>query len=146
MSGIGADLNGARWNNKGHRVVYASGHLTLAMLEILVHIEETSDFHARPYLFHEIHIPTHHIQELPPNQLPPGWNALPDGPASRAIGDEWTTAQNSLALAVPSVLVPTPLHYDPNHMNYLINPNHPAFPDITTSEEHPLRFDPRLTP
>ena len=39
FSGEGARRYGGRWNSKGHGVVYTSGSISLAILEILVHIQ-----------------------------------------------------------------------------------------------------------
>ena len=39
FSGEGARRYGGRWNSKGHAVVYTSGSISLAILEILVHIQ-----------------------------------------------------------------------------------------------------------
>ena len=38
FSGIGAEAHGGRWNNKGDRVVYTSTSLSLAALELFVHV------------------------------------------------------------------------------------------------------------
>lgn len=38
LSGIGAEITGGRWNEKGHRAVYTSGSIALATLELLVHV------------------------------------------------------------------------------------------------------------
>ena len=39
FSGEGARRYGGRWNSKGHAVVYTSGSISLAILEILAHIQ-----------------------------------------------------------------------------------------------------------
>ena len=39
FDGEGARLAGGRWNRRGTRMVYASGSLSLAALEILVHCD-----------------------------------------------------------------------------------------------------------
>ena len=46
-------------------------------------------------------------------------------------------AGKSLALRVPSVVVP-------QEWNYLINPAHPAFARLEIGKAQPLAFDPRL--
>ena len=39
FSGIGAEKVGGRWNHKGERMVYTSSSLSLAALELFVHVE-----------------------------------------------------------------------------------------------------------
>ena len=39
FSGIGAEKYGGRWNHKGDRMVYTSSSLSLASLELFVHLE-----------------------------------------------------------------------------------------------------------
>ena len=49
FSGIGAEKHGGRWNRKGERMVYASSSLSLATLELFVHLEPRlipSDLHS----------------------------------------------------------------------------------------------------
>ncbi|MDX6710688.1 MAG: hypothetical protein QOH96_1704, partial [Blastocatellia bacterium] len=41
FDGEGARLYGGRWNSVGVRMVYTAGSLSLAVLEIFVHIENT---------------------------------------------------------------------------------------------------------
>ena len=38
LDGEGARVAGGRWNSPGRRVVYASSHLSLSVLEVFVHI------------------------------------------------------------------------------------------------------------
>ena len=69
--------------------------------------------------------------------LPEGWDARPNGPASQQVGGEWAWSEESLVLRVPSVVVP--MEY-----NYLINPKHPDFGELEFGEPRPLDPDPRL--
>lgn len=39
LTGEGAALRGGRWNSIGVSVVYASTHLSLALVELLVHLD-----------------------------------------------------------------------------------------------------------
>jgi RES domain-containing protein len=38
FSGEGASIVGGRWNSKGKRMVYTAEHLSLAILEVFVHL------------------------------------------------------------------------------------------------------------
>jgi RES domain-containing protein len=51
--------------------------------------------------------------------------------------DRWLEANDSLALLVPSVIVP-------EERSVLLNPLHPAFGELPTADVTPLHFDDRL--
>mgnify|MGYP001466645235 CR=1 FL=1 len=57
MSGAGAHLSGGRWNSPGRYAIYASGNLSLAMLELLVHIDDAESFRATPQVYHSVSFP-----------------------------------------------------------------------------------------
>lgn len=46
FKGDGARIYGGRWNPVGTSVVYTAGSLSLATLEIVVHLEEKNSLHA----------------------------------------------------------------------------------------------------
>jgi hypothetical protein len=74
------------------------------------------------------------LEDLHPNAPSP----LP-GAQSRAIGDKWLKTEYSLALKVPSVLIPI------DECNTLINPAHPDYNSLKTGPVTDLAVDPRLT-
>lgn len=126
LSGIGAKLLGARWNSPGNAVVYTASCGALAALEYMVHMT------ALPLnmMMLRVEVPdTLKIEEV---------DSLPADPkALRQIGDEWLDNNETVALRVPSVLVP-------RQWNLLINPMHPLFPAIQIVEKKPFAFDSRL--
>ncbi len=136
FDGEGARLNGGRWNSPGTRVVYLAGSLSLAQLEMLVHLESDEVLHAR-YVVIPVTIPAKHVTALPRDKWPRGWRAASASSATRRIGDEWVASAASLCLQVPSVLVP-------EESNFLINPAHPAFADVRIGKARSLVFDRRL--
>jgi RES domain-containing protein len=145
MSGIGAHQAGGRWNTSGHYVVYVSGNLTLAMLELLVHIDDAERFQTMPHVYHAVRFPEDAVVTLEEPDLPFGWNRRPESTSSAVVGDEWLERRQTPVLAVPSVIVPPELRYDPTYMNYLINPMHDGYDDtIASGEIHDLEWDPRL--
>jgi RES domain-containing protein len=146
MTGTGAHLNGGRWNTPGRYVVYVSGNLTLAMLEVVVHVDNAEEFRKLSYVYHEVSFPQDAVAILEAPHLPKGWNSRPGSPASQVVGDEWLERQQSVVLAVPSVIVPPEVQYSLSNMNYLINPQHPDFATtVSVGEVFDLRWDPRLT-
>jgi RES domain-containing protein len=112
---------------------YASTSRPLAVLEMLVHMVRNKT--PRHAVLVPIEIPDHLITEVP--ELPEGWNAFPHSPESRTIGDHWVTEASSLAMFVPSAIIPA-------ERNILINPNHARFGEIRVGEAEPHAFDRRL--
>lgn len=136
FDGEGARLNGGRWNSPGTRLVYLAGSISLAQLEMLVHLESDEVLHAR-YVVIPVGIPSKHVLALPREKWPRGWRAASASSATKCLGDEWINSGGSLCLQVPSVLVP-------EEPNFLINPAHPAFADLQIGKARSLVFDRRL--
>ena len=117
-----------RWNPAGTPMLYASTHLSLACLEVLVHMSP---------------------KQIPPNLV---WSSadlspeievidcrrdLIDESITRQAGYQWANALQSLAILVPSVILP-------EERNVLINPVHPDFSKVSWSEPKFLNWDKRL--
>ncbi|MEF8796358.1 MAG: RES family NAD+ phosphorylase [Salinivenus sp.] len=135
FSGEGAKEYGGRFNSVGVPVVYASGSISLATLELLAKAGGRQRLSGRvvlPVTFEESQVIAYDEEDLPE-----GWDERPYGPASQQVGDEWTWSEASLVLRVPSVVVP-------EEHNYLINPEHPAFSELEFGEPRSLDPDPRL--
>lgn len=132
-SGEGAALRGARWNSRGVRIAYASASESLALLEYLVHVELASA--PRDLAFFAAEIPSDAVAEL--EALPPLWNDLPPPRAAAAIGDAFVAGRKNLALRVPSIVIPFA-------WNYLIDPAHPRFSEVTFDEPITFKIDKRL--
>jgi RES domain-containing protein len=106
------------------------------VLETLVHVEPTS---VPPDLTsYEIDVPERvWIETASYSSLPPDWHDTPGHPASRALGDAWLARGDTVALIVPSAVVP-------GERNVLINPHHHDARAITIVRALPFRFDLRL--
>ncbi len=133
FSGEGGLRYAGRWNSRGTQIVNTSSSVALACLETLVHMQTPREAEER-WLF-AIDVPDRLIEELRP--LPKGWDAKPAGGESRAAGDEWVAAERSVALLVPSAIVPV-------EKNALINPHHPRFRIEWVAKPVRFRYDPRL--
>jgi RES domain-containing protein len=135
FSGEGARRYGGRWNSKGFAVVYTSSSISLAILEILVHIPIYG------ILEEYVYIPAEFDQDLAATlnteNLPDDWNKDPPSQTIKQIGDSWVENQESAILEVPSAIVPT-------EKNYLINPAHPDFRKLKIGSPTKFEFDPRL--
>lgn len=135
FDGEGARLYGARWNRPGLRATYAADSPALAVLEVLVHVGDASLLSA--YSLITASLPDAVIEDLDPSLLFPGWDSWPPPPRTQAIGNEWLHSGRSLALRIPSVLVP-------DSTNLILNPNHKDFKTFHIESIQPYRFDRRL--
>jgi RES domain-containing protein len=133
LSGEGAFLFGGRWNPRGYRVAYAAEHLSLAVLEILVHTQDRKKL--EDYRLITLEIPDTFTSTLDEDTLPSGWQEALE--VTREHGRAWVEAGRSVALLAPSVIIP-------GEHNVLINPLHPDFARLEPTEPVPFRFDPRL--
>ena len=98
----------------GQPIVYTSQSLSLAALEILVHLKQTDDL--QPFRAFVVEIPDDMI--LVPRSYPTRWAA--DYRVSRGFGDSWLRGAEKAALRVPSV-------FTPGEWDFLLNPVHPNF-------------------
>jgi RES domain-containing protein len=132
--GEGARKAGGRWNAPGVAVVYTSGSLSLALVEVLVHLpaDILPAFSAAPVEFDDAL-----VSVVPPAQLPANWKDSPPPAATQAIGSAWVASGTSAVLRVPSVVVP-------GEFNFVLNPAHPDFGRIRLGAPVPFPFDPRL--
>jgi RES domain-containing protein len=123
----GAMVAGGRWNPIGTPMLYAAEHLSLACLEVLVHLEKGQL--PRDYVWSKTE-----LRDTPELLTR---NILPSAGECQAAGGAWITGGNQLAILVPSVVVR-------EEFNVLINPNHTAFTFLVWNEPRPFHFDPRL--
>ncbi len=132
LDGIGAEIKGGRWNSPGRPVVYASKHLSLAILEVLVHLEIDVDELPDDYVSVEIEVPDNLNVEV--------FNAeidIHNINETQSQGDRWLTSAKAAVFDVPSAVVP-------KERNVCLSPTHLEFQNINTVEVTPFRFDPRL--
>ncbi len=136
LDGSGAKAYGGRWNSKGVAMVYASDTVSLAVLELLVHLHRNEVLNH--YRLFGLDLPDASVMRLDPRALPADWRSDPPPSSTAAIGDEWISRRPSLGLAVPSTLVP-------QQRNLLLNPAHPDFEALVAgASSEPFSFDPRL--
>jgi RES domain-containing protein len=129
LSGEGASLYGGRWNPPGTPVVYASESRALAVLETFVYLP--LEARAMRFVLCTIELPPRarllrHDAERPPPSLE----------ASQETGRRWLNDAATIALVVPSALVP-------HEANYVLNVKHTQFARLVAVQE-PYSFDERL--
>lgn len=132
--GEGAKKSGGRWNSVGIAVVYTSGTLSLALVEVLVHVPSGI---LPAYSAVRVDFDEAMVTAVERKELPASGRSHPPPPETRAIGDRWVAEGNSAVLRVPSVVVPS-------EFNFILNPSHPAFADIRLGDPMLFPFDPRL--
>jgi RES domain-containing protein len=134
LSGAGGLSASARWHARGRRVVYGAESPALAVLEVLVHLEIDASDHPRGYHLVEIHAPDD-VMDVDLRALRKTWQIREFD--TRALGDAWLAAGETLLLRVPSAVVP-------GSWNYLINPGHPRMRRVRIVATTPDPFDRRL--
>lgn len=136
FSGAGAEKCGGRWNHKGQPMVYTSANLSLASLELFVHLEP----HELPGDLYSVAatIPdTVSREEYRSEELPANWRDYPAPESLQDLGSLWLREKRSLVLIVPWAV-------NPVENNILINPSHPEAALIADIRAQPFHFDPRM--
>jgi RES domain-containing protein len=133
FNGEGARLFPGRWNSKGVPIVYAASSQSLATLELLVNLGDSTLL--ENYSICSVTFREQQIQKL--TNLPEGWDNKPPSSHSRRIGDSWVSDKSSVVLSVPSAVIP-------DEVNFLLNPQHPDFSSLEFGRHKPFPFDERL--
>ncbi len=135
FSGEGARLYGGRWSSPGWRIAYCAESRALAMVEVLANADEQDRLFALSWVLVSVEIPENLVEK--PARFPEDWRQYPHPQSTQLIGNEWAKEQRSLALRVPSAVVP-------GEFNYLLNPHHPDYAKAKKGKRQPFSFDPRL--
>jgi RES domain-containing protein len=130
LDGEGARLFGGRWNSPGRPAVYAAATPSLAVLEVMVHLDLPAALLPADYRLLSIEIPV----GVPSERLP---SAPTDAAECIFAGDDFLARNEALVLIVPSVIVTS-------ERNAIINVRHPAMSDVRLISNEPFTFDPRL--
>lgn len=117
-------------------MVYTSATLSLAALEVFVHLEVEDA--GTMFSFVRANVPDDvKIDYLRSEQLPLNWRNHPAPSTLAAIGDRWFQSREAAILAVPSAIIPV-------EYNYLIDPMHPEFARFELDLPQSFELDPRL--
>lgn len=134
ISGTGAKIFGARWNTKGTPMLYTSGTISLALLELLVH-SQFKRFSIELDLVTIQLPPSFKAAEISIKKVKDDWEK--DHGYTQFIGDEFIRNKQDLVLKVPSAIVQ-------EENNFLINPLHPDFKKVRIIETRSFKTDERL--
>ena len=135
LSGKGAKLYGGRWNSFGLPALYTAEHISLAVLEILVHTKNLRT--PLNYYLITLEIPENvPLVSIDFKKMKRNWK---DEPAYlQSMGDEFLTSKQSLVLKVPSAIIEA-------ENNFIINPAHPDIEKIKILNAENFTFDKRLS-
>jgi RES domain-containing protein len=136
FKGEGARLFGGRWNSSGTSMVYTAQTQSLAILEMLVHLDSLDVL--KRYVLFGVEIEEALIASVDLSLLPRNWKVDPVLASVQAVGDRWAAGRDSVALSVPSALVP-------DERNFLLNLAHPDFSKLRIGKPMKFQFDPRLS-
>jgi len=117
--------------------IYTAQSIALAVLEQLVHVD-TVVLNALKHASITIDIPDYvSIDSIAIEDLPDHWRSTPAPSELQEIGARWLEEGSTVALIVPSAVVPT-------EFNTILNPNHIDFSQLIVSEPERFLIDPRL--
>ncbi len=137
FDGEGSRLYGSRWASPGNPVAFAAETLSLAVLELLVHLQTTVPLAS--YVVFTVDYTERMVEDLSQSLLPFNWREYPAPPAVQSLGDAWVRRGSSGLLRVPSAIIP-------HERNLVINPAHDQFAQLRIEGPNPLDVDPRVFP
>lgn len=121
---------------RGNAAIYTSEHLSLAVLEIIVHAPK-SEQRLAARAVSALTIPDALIEVIPPKFVPERFGPRTAYSLTQTIGDDWLKGKRSVALLVPTAIVP-------REHNLVLNPAHPDFAKCQWSAFEPIELDSRL--
>lgn len=134
LSGTGAKLVGGRWNSPGLNALYSASHISLSILELLVHLKT---FNLPPeFKLVSLEVPESLASSvLEIQKLKRNWKD--DFQYTRKIGDGFLKEKEFLLLKVPSAIVE-------QEFNYVLNCQHPDYKKIKIGSVINFELDKRL--
>lgn len=116
--------------------MYAGSSIEICALERFVHLASVTH---PPLVLVAIDVPDDDSLLYRPEQsdLPPDWSDLPVSSGSQNFGRTWIESGKHLVMMVPSAVIP-------EARNALINPRHPAYPEVALQIVRPFTFDSRM--
>lgn len=116
--------------------MYAAATLSLAALEILVHVD--TDLISNDFVAFAVDVSDGvAIERISPSELPSNWREEYPPLGCQALGGDWLDQLRSAVLAVPSAVIP-------DETNYILNPEHADFANLLVHPPEIFTFDQRL--
>ena len=125
-----------RWNSAGNKVLYAAESIPLAFLENMVRRQGVGFNNDFRIMFISVPDPVS-MELISMDGLNPAWRNPNDYSACLPLGDKWYQDGKSIALKVPSAVMP-------EAFNYVINTLHMEYSKVELVEVTNLVPDPRI--
>ena len=136
FSGVGGLHASGRWTPRGHRVIYTSGSIALAVLEYTLNYKHRGWVPAS--VLASAQWPDDlKVETVATDRLPKNWSDAEAPLALQDVGRVWLERLETAVLQVPSAVVV-------EEWNFLLNPAHPDFRRLRLSPPRPYSFDRRL--
>ena len=136
LSGTGSFNAGGRWNNEGTFALYTSENPSLALLEMLVHAEE-SELPPKMYLITIDVNDKLPVFEMEDKDLP-NERRLPDNIKLKDMGDKMLADLKFVGIKVRSAVLP-------GQYNYILNPRcRDYYKHVRVIKTEPLGIDKRF--
>jgi RES domain-containing protein len=136
FDGEGSYRYGGRWSAPGTRIAYTAEHLSLAMIEYLVHLDPNHP--PKDLMLAQARVPDDLPKlQLRADELPSEWQDYPAPDSLALFGDKFVRNGEAAVLILPSAVAPT-------DNNWLLNPQHPHSQKIELERTEPFHYDPRL--
>jgi RES domain-containing protein len=136
LTGTGAYNEGGRWNSEGVYALYTSEHSALAMLEVLVHVDE-GELPPDMFIMTIEIMDTAPVYAVPDDQLPTDWR-VSENIVLKEMGDAIFSEKKYLGIKVRSAVLQ-------DSYNYVLNPLFPGYYDLVkVMAVTPLAVDQRL--
>jgi len=135
---MGGELADGRWHTRapGRRIVYLSDNPAQCLLEMLVHLDREQYFPSTFQLL-SVEIPDHHVITVGTiSGLIQDWPQHSEH--TQGIGNQWLDSAKSMAMLVPSVVMPV-------GWNCLLNPRVPGAAALQVSNLGRFPLDKRLS-
>jgi RES domain-containing protein len=115
LDGIGAKVNGGRWNHEGVACIYTAESRALSLLEYSAHV--SIDTIPGALSFTVFDAPGNSIHEIKMARLPVNWNEWPHPKEARDFGTKFLTENRHLVLKFPSAIISAEFIYVINPLN-----------------------------
>lgn len=137
LSGYGSYLFGGRWNSKQVYALYATEHISLAVLEIVVNYDRVASPLKPSFHLLELELPSEEdsIAVIQGKNLKKDWQK--DIGYTQFIGDQFLNQGSHFIMKMPSAVIP-------EEYNFLLNPAHPEFKLLKMIAQRKYGFDQRL--